>query len=276
MKNSMKNDSFCYAYSGIVPLRKDHTDASEMVTQMLLGETAKVLNITERWVEVTCDFDDYSGWVNKNQVRFLTQTEFEQWTNDTRRNPSAYYNFFIEGSGAELFVPVGASVIIEGENVILPDGRYSLNTKPNQLKQRDLLDTARQFLGVPYLWGGRTDSGIDCSGFIQTVYSLHGYKLPRDSRDQAHVAKIETDNIDLANRGDIIYFNTTGEHINHVGFYIGEGLLLHASGNVKINNIRHDRRNGNQYPFDNRLAEHIYGIQNGQLLRKFAKTDQFE
>ncbi|HKJ44501.1 MAG TPA: C40 family peptidase [Balneolales bacterium] len=272
----MKNDSFCYAYSGIVPLRKDHTDASEMVTQMLLGETAKVLNITERWVEVTCDFDDYSGWVNKNQVRFLTQTEFEQWTNDTRRNPSAYYNFFIESSGAELFVPVGASVIIEGENVILPDGRYSLNTKPNQLKQRDLLDTARQFLGVPYLWGGRTDSGIDCSGFIQTVYSLHGYKLPRDSRDQAHVAKIETDNIDLANRGDIIYFNTTGEHINHVGFYIGEGLLLHASGNVKINNIRHDRRNGNQYPFDNRLAEHIYGIQNGQLLRKFAKTDQFE
>jgi hypothetical protein len=276
MKKSMKNDSFCYAYSGIVPLRKDHTDASEMVTQMLLGETAKVLNITERWVEVRCDFDDYSGWVNKNQIRFLTQTEFEQWTNDKRRKPSISYNFIISNKTTNLYVPVGAKIIIDNKNVILPDGRYSMITNPRLLKQEALLDTAKQFLGIPYLWGGRTDSGIDCSGFIQTVYSLHGYKLPRDSRDQAHVVKIETDNIDLAKRGDIIYFNTTGEHINHVGFYIGEGLLLHASGNVKINNIRDDRRNSNRYPFERRLAEHIYGIQNGQLLREFAKTVQFE
>jgi hypothetical protein len=276
MINDMKNNSFCYAYSGIVPLRKGHTDASEMVTQMLLGETAKVLNITERWVEVKCDFDDYSGWVNKNQIRFLSPTEFEQWANDKRRKPSIYYNFIISNKTTNLFVPVGAQIIIDNENVILPDGCYSMITKPRLLKQKALLDTAKQFLGIPYLWGGRTDSGIDCSGFLQTVYSLHGYRLPRDSRDQAQVAKIETDNIELAGRGDIIYFNTTGEHINHVGFYIGEGLLLHASGNVKINNIRYDRRNGNLYPFERRLAEHIYGIQNGQLLREFAKTVQFE
>lgn len=274
MNGSDSRENYCFASSGIIPIRTDPTDRSEMVTQILLGETAKVIEIRKRWVKIFCDLDHYTGWVNKNQIGFLTEDHYNEWVKNPKRIRSSHFNYFAKNEQGGVMIPVSAYIIMENtDEISLPTGHYKINAKPRVLRKSKLLDTALQFLGVPYLWGGRTDSGIDCSGYIQTVHLLHGYTIPRDSIDQFKFIEIKSDKLADAEEGDIIYFNTKGKQVDHVGFYLGNGVLLHASGNVRLNNIQYDRRKSCSYSFDKRLADHVYGIQSGSLLRRFAKPD---
>jgi len=276
MNSKISTKTFGVASSGIVPVRIDSSDASEMLTQILLGETCRVTQEKKRWVRIKCDTDGYEGWVNRAQMDILNQEQYEKWIYHPDRLRSPYFNFFAKDKRSAVMVPVGSCIIRKGSTVMIPHGEYETTTKPVMLKKSGLIDTAMQFLGVPYLWGGRTDTGIDCSGFIQTIHLLHGYKLPRDSSDQYSFAKIKSKDIKDAERGDLIYFNTTGKKVNHVGLYLGDGGVLHASGTVRLSNICYDKRNEHVYPFDKRLADHIYGVQSGSLLRKLAKPDQIE
>ncbi len=261
------SNDFCYASSGIVPIRSSPSDASEMVNQILLGETAVILDSTDRWFKITTDFDGYSGWVNKSQMISLEFADYRAWTTHPKRTKSDYFSFFARGLDHSCLVPVGASVVFGNDFIELPDGKYKIDSPLKPLKRENMLDTAKQFLGTPYLWGGRTDSGIDCSGFIQTVYALHGMDLPRDSGIQAklvvnHIAKIED-----AGAGDIVYFSTKPEAITHVGFYMGNGILIHASGNVKQSLIIP----GEHVPFafEQRLYENIALIQSAKDIKKY-------
>lgn len=240
-----------------------------MVNQILLGETATISDRTERWFKITADFDGYSGWVNQSQMSCFDFDDYRTWITRAERTKSDYFSFFAHGTERSCFVPVGASLVFGDGFIELPDGRYEIDSPFKPLKRESLLDTAKQFLGTPYLWGGRTDSGIDCSGFIQTVYALHGMSLPRDSGMQAKLVSNNFTEIEDAEAGDIVYFSTKPGAITHVGFYIGNGLLLHASGNVKLNSIIPGERMKTPFAFDQRLYEHIALIQSAKDIKKF-------
>ncbi|HKI46053.1 MAG TPA: C40 family peptidase [Balneolales bacterium] len=268
---SSTEPAFLYARSGIVPVRREANDASEMLTQLLLGETAKVIDARERWLHITADYDGYSGWVNRNQMQYLSRTEYINWRDHRSRQRSPYAGFRIRNNRDSLWVPSGATVIIENGRVYLPDAAYDFVSEPRVIKHNRIIETASEFLGTPYLWGGRTDTGIDCSGFIQTVFAIHGSVLPRDSRDQFKIMEPYTTDINEAKPGDVIYFNTSGGPITHVGLYIGDGILLHASGNVKRNYIGNEPGNKTHFHYNQRLAEHIKGIQSGQSLYEYGQ-----
>ena len=269
---SSTEPAFTYARSGIVPVRSEANDASEMLTQLLLGETARVNETRERWLHITADHDGYSGWVNRNQMQFLSHTEYINWKNHPVRQRSPYAGFRVQSKKNSLWVPSGALVVIRNERVLLPDETYDFVSEPRLIKHDRIIDTAAEFLGTPYLWGGRSDTGIDCSGFIQIVYGMHGSALPRDSKDQFKTVEPYTKDINKAEPGDIMYFNTSGGPITHVGFYFGDGVLLHASGNVKRNFIGNEP-NKTRFSYNKRLTEHIKGIQSGRLLYEYGQKN---
>jgi gamma-D-glutamyl-L-lysine dipeptidyl-peptidase len=269
----MSIDSIHYAYasSGIVPMRKEASDSSEMVNQVLLGETMVILESQERWHRVRSDSDHYEGWVSVSQVQVFSKEDYQEWVHHPERVRSPYFTYRIHrGSKTFLTVPPGAPVINTGFHVELPDGPWNVHGKPEQLKEHALIDTALKLLGVPYLWGGRTDSGIDCSGFVQLAYGLHKYQLPRDASQQHAFAKIKSVHIEEADFSDIIYFSSNGKNVTHTGFYLGDGNLLHASGNVQIHCIDPSKRNSTRFVFNDRLAETIVGVQRSADLKSAA------
>ncbi|MCH8494100.1 MAG: C40 family peptidase [Balneolales bacterium] len=270
MTKNNQTKRYAYAHSGIAPLRKTASDTAEMVSQVLLGETMEILESVERWHRVICDFDGYEGWVSVAQVvEFNSEAAYKSWSENTERRRSPFYTYRISRGNTFLIVPTGAPIIFNGFDVELPDGRWDVVITPYQLKEHAIMDTAMEFLGVPYLWGGRTDAGIDCSGYIQMVYSLHKYNLPRDASQQFKAAPLIEGGLKKANYGDVVYFHgKDGESITHVGFYLGEGNLMHASGNVQIQTIDPDRRASSRYLFNETLSKCIAGIQSSKDLKK--------
>lgn len=269
MNNEIK--IYAYASSGIVPMRKSASDTAEMVNQLLLGETMEIIESQERWHLVRSDFDGYEGWVSVAQVQTFSADDYVAWKNHPERVRSTYFTFRINrGTKTFLTVPAGAPVINTGFYVELPDGPWHVVGTPEKLKEHAMIDTALRLLGTPYLWGGRTDSGIDCSGFVQLVYSLHKYDLPRDASQQYNFAKLKGTELEIAEFSDVVYFSSNGKSITHTGFYLGEGNLLHASGNVQINCIDPIRKNSTRFVYNDRLANTIVGIQSTASLKAAA------
>ncbi|KPQ00933.1 MAG: Cell wall-associated hydrolases (invasion-associated proteins) [Bacteroidetes bacterium HLUCCA01] len=262
-----------YVLSGIAPIRKDASDTAEMVTQALLGETLSVHESVERWHRVTCDFDGYEGWISVAQVVFFdTEADYQAWTSHPERHRSPFFTYRITRGKSKQIVPVGAPIVFNGFDVELPDGRWDVEITPLRLKEHAIIDTAMQFLGVPYLWGGRTDSGIDCSGYIQMVYSLHHYDLPRDASQQFKFAPLkESMAIEDMEYGDVVYFHgKQSKNITHVGFYLGDGKILHASGNVQIQLIDPKRKATSRYEFNEALSKRIAGVQSNRDIKAAA------
>lgn len=263
----MSSELTAYANTGIVALRAEPSDAAEMVTQFLMGETLDVLHEQQdSWIKVRAHFDGYQGWVNRKELEFFEPGELDEWLDQSGLQRSIYHTFRAGSSCEEMtLIPVGTLAVMEEMNgameVKLPHRSFEVSGDLSMLKGETLLDTARGFLGTPYLWGGRTDVGVDCSGLVQMVFALHGYRVPRDSGDQYAVSKDGVMELGEARPGDLIYFNPQGDKITHVGFYAGNGAVLHASGNVHIASL--DRANDfrNEYPLNHKLADHIYAIQ---------------
>ena len=222
----------------VVPMRKEPSHRSEMVSQLLFGEYVEILKEEKHFVRVKCLYDDYKGWVQSNQLRdsdevLTTDVYTGNWTEEVLIN------------GFSVNIPMCSPVYIRKGNGIHFDKtgiRYSSgdesywNSKEKHFTKETLESIYRKFLNTPYLWGGKSVFGIDCSGFAQQVFKMLGIKLLRDAYLQAGQGSL-VEGFGQTKLGDLAFFHNENGRIIHVGIILENNQIVHASGKVRIDTI---------------------------------------
>ncbi len=238
--------------------------SAEMVTQTVMGWTARILKRQAGWYFVHTEPDGYLGWIEELQLTVVDDATAAAWNAGVRVIVTAPYTVVAEQpqTGAFPVTDVVAGSILRAAGrtgdwtaVSLADGRRGFvasahvedidTWKTSRRPTPDNIErTARAFLGVPYLWGGTSSKGLDCSGYTKTVFRLNGIELPRDTDQQAtQGTEVPTDaGMTQWRKGDLMFFGTAAtaerpERISHVAIYLGDGEFLHASGLVRRNSL---------------------------------------
>lgn len=227
----------------VVPCRLEPSDTSEMVTQLLFGETVKVYEEKKKsWRRAKTVYDDYDCWVDEKQITYINEEEFNQVNND---NVSAELVHVIENKDSRLITPISlGSSLPNFKNKLITFGNHQYSFKGSLIdtskliNKSKLIENAMMYLNAPYLWGGRSPFGIDCSGFTQMVYKMNGYKLPRDASQQANIGQTLSF-IEESESGDLAFFDNDEGNIIHVGIMLENNHIIHASGKVRIDKIDH-------------------------------------
>ena len=217
----------------IVPVRAEASDRSEQISQLLFGEHFKIIETTTKWVQVELAFDKYIGWIDRKQDDY-------QFLNEAPAVLNADFIEYIAAPNNQLTpIPLGASLTFLEHGQINTqqfsfDGLKICGLKPKAA----LVKTAFLYLNAPYLWGGKSPFGIDCSGFTQMVYKLNGHHLLRDAAQQATQGE-PLSFIEESEPGDLAFFDNEEGKIIHVGIMMENNYIIHASGKVRIDRLDH-------------------------------------
>ncbi|WP_274475401.1 C40 family peptidase [Mangrovimonas aestuarii] len=218
----------------IVPLRLDPSDKSELVSQLLYGEHFKILEQRKYWSKIRLSFDKYEGWIDNKQYLEITKENYEMLNNSPTRLSSDLVEF-VEDKEKHLYpIPLGSNLNALSLLNHYHDGNSISGVQPKE----QLIKTAFMYLNAPYLWGGRTSFGIDCSGFTQMVYKLNGYKVLRDASQQATQGE-PLSFIEESEPGDLAFFDNSEGQIVHVGIIMRDNYIIHAHGKVRIDRLDH-------------------------------------
>jgi gamma-D-glutamyl-L-lysine dipeptidyl-peptidase len=229
-----------------VPCRREPSDKSEMVTQLLFGDAFEVLEQRESWHRILTAWDHYECWIDRKQYLPVAKAAYD----NLRRNPAPVTTelfTIITDTHSNLSFPItlgsslpfyhGGQCQIE-DRVFIVDGAvrpFELDATPTR---EALVETALVFLNSPYLWGGRTPLGIDCSGFMQLVFKANGMQLKRDAYQQVEPGTA-LNFVEEAMPGDLAFFDNEEGRIIHVGMVIGDNHIIHASGRVRTDKYDH-------------------------------------
>ena len=228
----------------MIPVRIQPGDRNEMINQLLFGDVLVIKDRYKNWLLIESADDQYDGWVDNKQVSAIDQSEY----NDLLTTNRFYVMDFVAvaesvNSTVKIILTLGSSM--PGYH----DNRFSLNGtdfifngkshhSKNKTDRTGLMKIAKKYLSAPFLWGGRSLFGIDCSGFTQLVFKIGGIFLPRDSAQQ--VLQGNTINfIHEAKAGDLAFFGEEEGNIIHVGIILDNSQIIHASGKVRIDKIDH-------------------------------------
>ncbi|WP_396138087.1 NlpC/P60 family protein [Flavobacterium sp.] len=223
----------------IVPLRAEASDKSEQVSQLLFGEHFKIIELNAKWAQVELAYDAYIGWIDSKQFQPITQESY-LLLNELPNVLNADLIEYINTPNNQLMpISLGASLsFLENEtinsNKLSFDGMKVCGIKPKS----DLIKTAFMYLNAPYLWGGKSPFGIDCSGFTQMVFKLNGYHLLRDASQQVNQGD-SLSFIEESEPGDLAFFDNEEGKIIHVGIMLENNYIIHASGKVRIDRLDH-------------------------------------
>ncbi|AWA31497.1 hydrolase Nlp/P60 [Flavobacterium magnum] len=223
----------------IIPLRAEASDRSEIVSQVLFGEHFEVLEVQKQWAKVRLHFDGYEGWIDVKQYQPVLAGDYAQLCEDALVMNADLIEYVTSGDNLLMPVPLGASLsFLNHTGINTPEfvfeGLRTSGLKPKS----ELVNTAFLYLHAPYLWGGKTPFGIDCSGFTQMVYKLNGYKLLRDASQQATQGDALSF-IEESEPGDLAFFDNEEGNIIHVGIIMKDNYIIHASGKVRIDRLDH-------------------------------------
>jgi SH3-like domain-containing protein len=262
-------------------IRSEGRHSAELVTQAIMGTPVRVLQEKNDWYRIQTP-DHYIGWVDPSALSFMTSTELEEWRQSERV-------MYMEFSGRAWAAPqpnvqavcdlvMGAILIPTGQQkrgykeVQLPDGRLAwigaeeaesleeVIGRTEEVQAAELEWSGKEMMGAPYLWGGTSSKGVDCSGFTKTLYWMNGWLLPRDASQQVHVGKEVpvTDSLEQLEEGDLLYFGRYREDgspkVTHVALHIGDRMILHSSGEVKIESLNPTDSLFNAYRYNSILS----------------------
>ena len=203
------------------PIRSEMSDRSEMISQLLYGEIFEIIESHQNWTKIKCE-DDYVGWIDSRVIEI-----------QSKKSKKAQNKCFVNKIFSEITTPHGNIIATYGAELNADEDEFSIHdfcfseTKDTSY----LIADAQAFINTPYLWGGKSSYGLDCSGLIQTVAKVNGYMMPRDAYQQASIGQ----NIDFVRRqaGDLAYFKNNSGKIVHVGILSSEDKIIHASGWVR-------------------------------------------
>jgi cell wall-associated NlpC family hydrolase len=222
----------------IIPLRREPSEKSEMVSQLLFGEVYETAETEAEWLRITAEFDGYTGWIDKKMFRTVSADYYQRLSMGGYAVAGQITETLLTPEKEVFIIPAGSTLgfashdeTFEIDSVCYKLTGQTINT--GQKQSADVIETARRFMHSPYLWGGRSPFGYDCSGFVQMAYKIKGVRLPRDAWQQASVGRIVHVIKEIA-RGDLVFFAGDEDRVVHVGLAIPPGMIIHCSGMVRI------------------------------------------
>ena len=237
-------------------MRENPSDKSEMVNQILFGEIYEILRADIKFSLVKLNHDGYEGWICNKQVTNIEEQEFINLKNEISSVTTDIIDIV---DGDEKFPILMGSILpsLKSNHCFINNQAYEFSGNYTQgfSDIKMVTKNAYSFLNAPYLWGGRTVFGIDCSGFTQIIYRMNGIKIHRDAKDQIKNGRF-IDNFSDAKAGDLAFFVNENGLVTHVGIMLSNSKIIHSSGKVRIDSID---ENG------------IYDTKKGTYTHKFKK-----
>lgn len=226
---------------GIVPVRADLNDRAEMISQLLFGDHYSIVELSKdrKWAKISIEFDQYSGWIDIKQHTEISEDYFNH-LNNTEFKISTDINSTILYKKRLLQIVIGSILPISSSELFKVNEHFAFNGDSKNIGEKQGFDFLKQMIknyeNAPYLWGGKTPFGIDCSGLTQQIFKLCGYRLKRDTSQQfqqgASIASIAE-----ALPGDLAFFKNEKDSISHVGILMEDKNFIHASGYVRNDKI---------------------------------------
>ena len=223
----------------IIPLRAEPNDRSEIVSQVLFGEHFEVLEQLKQWSKIKLQYDQYEGWVDSKQYQKISDSEYKHLNTDAIVLNADLVDYITAPHNLLMPIPLGASLSFLNHPEINTHNFDFEGLKTSGVKPKsNLIITAFTYLNAPYLWGGKTPFGVDCSGLTQMVYKLNGYPLLRDAGQQSTQGEALSF-IEESEPGDLAFFDNEEGKIIHVGIIMEDNYIIHASGKVRIDRLDH-------------------------------------
>lgn len=223
----------------IVPIRLEPSDRSEQVSQLLFGDHFKILEqLDNKWTKIETAFDNYEGWIDNKQYININEEQFLTLEKDETILNGDLIEYVTTTNNQLIPIPLGSCVTFIENKIVDKIGVFDGLKLSGKKNKSNIITTALMYLNTPYLWGGKTPFGIDCSGFTQMVYKLNGYKILRDASQQSSQGEALSF-IEESEPGDLAFFDNDEGNIIHVGIMMENNYIIHASGKVRIDRLDH-------------------------------------
>ncbi len=225
----------------IAPLRAEPKDQAEIVSQLLFGDEVRILERINNWLKVQQLYDGYDGYIDFKQLQPLAEAAADGSVEHKFVVPAGPMNGLILEDGSRIYLAAGSNLPAYNDGTCkLADSVFRVDFEPLQVPQvpsiTKLIEHALFFRHAPYLWGGKTLFGIDCSGFVQIVFKMAGLKLQRDASQQALQGQT-VHFLPEVQPGDVAFFDNEDGRIIHVGILLSNKEIIHASGQVRVDPI---------------------------------------
>ena len=230
--------SFVIGIVPVIPMRKEASHRTEVVSSLLFGEIAEVLEESNAFTKIRCQYEGYEGWCQTTQLTAISPSDFVEMN----QSLAADWSNPVELNGTLMYISMGTPLSIF-QNRLAKIGNFNLRYLGKEWDpQKALFDEesinaiSKQYLNTSYLWGGRSVFGIDCSGFVQQVYRFFNKPLPRDAYQQASEGEV-VGFLQEVTCGDLAFFDNEEGKITHVGLMYSSDTIIHSSGRVRIDKI---------------------------------------